>query len=79
MSLPMRGAWIEILSEGSDDYAEASRSPCGERGLKFKRLRKALSYRKSLPMRGAWIEINGGDGLCLGLVSRSPCGERGLK
>ena len=34
-SLPVRGAWIEI---GSDEWViigAESRSPCGERGLKF--------------------------------------------
>ena len=34
-SLPVRGAWIEILRGGNTDIAVCSRSPCGERGLKF--------------------------------------------
>ena len=34
-SLPMRGAWIEMSAIAAKNYAEACRSPCGERGLKF--------------------------------------------
>ena len=35
LSLPMRGAWIEIRSFFTRKEAAASRSPCGERGLKY--------------------------------------------
>ena len=31
----MRGAWIEIARSGAYQPHEASRSPCGERGLKL--------------------------------------------
>ena len=31
----MRGAWIEISAENLGVKAMLSRSPCGERGLKF--------------------------------------------
>ena len=31
----MRGAWIEIYIKATNVGAEESRSPCGERGLKF--------------------------------------------
>ena len=34
-SLPVRGAWIEILKNAEDAIRETSRSPCGERGLKY--------------------------------------------
>ena len=34
-SLPTRGAWIEILSKLKQDEIVFSRSPHGERGLKF--------------------------------------------
>ena len=33
-SLPMRGAWIEIAGDCRVNHQQ-SRSPCGERGLKF--------------------------------------------
>ena len=36
LSLPMRGAWIEITADGLDDVGMGGRSPCGERGLKFR-------------------------------------------
>ena len=33
-SLPVRGAWIEILPVRADIKCVVGRSPCGERGLK---------------------------------------------
>ena len=33
-SLPVRGAWVEIVSVFALRYCAARRSPCGERGLK---------------------------------------------
>ena len=79
LSLPVRGAWIEIQLRAGILPWECCRSPCGERGLKS--FAAALVRRRpsSLPVRGAWIEIavraaSRGRGLC-----RSPCGERGLK
>ena len=56
-SLPMRGAWIEILSLIGSCGNIGSRSPCGERGLKLQLVQLVQLLRKSLPMRGAWIEI----------------------
>ena len=57
----------------------ASRSPHGERGLKFRRKTIGLRLVRSLPSRGAWIEINGAPGGDLMVYGRSPHGERGLK
>ena len=34
-SLPVRGAWVEIEKLGDLKAFTMSRSPCGERGLKF--------------------------------------------
>ena len=34
-SLPVRGAWIEIAASKYNRGRAESRSPCGERGLKF--------------------------------------------
>ena len=56
-SLPTRGAWIEIADERKQSLLQRSRSPHGERGLKFKRLREYKFGYESLPTRGAWIEI----------------------
>ena len=33
-SLPVRGAWVEMLDIGEVGGENVSRSPCGERGLK---------------------------------------------
>ena len=33
-SLPVRGAWIEMVEELRREKIPCSRSPCGERGLK---------------------------------------------
>ena len=33
-SLPIRGAWIEIIAQMVENGATVSRSPSGERGLK---------------------------------------------
>ena len=56
-SLPVRGAWIEIIFRLRSDTQTYSRSPCGERGLKWTNAIKRLNYTKSLPVRGAWIEM----------------------
>ena len=34
-----------------------SRSPCGERGLKYLQRHKQHTAAVSLPVRGAWIEM----------------------
>ena len=34
LSLPVRGAWVEIIAICHHIYMIYSRSPCGERGLK---------------------------------------------
>ena len=57
MSLPMRGAWIEITFTPTKGEAIYSRSPCGERGLKSHFCWDDVVKNMSLPMRGAWIEI----------------------
>ena len=36
-SLPMRGAWIEIYCHPELHDHRRGRSPCGERGLKYKK------------------------------------------
>ena len=35
-SLPVRGAWVEIIDVSLVELSAISRSPCGERGLKFR-------------------------------------------
>ena len=57
VSLPVRGAWVEMLDAATSNATSCRRSPCGERGLKYAR-RDALPIADgSLPVRGAWVEI----------------------
>ena len=57
MSLPVRGAWIEIADASEINPNGWGRSPCGERGLKFCQFWQKGKNKPSLPVRGAWIEI----------------------
>ena len=58
---------------------EGSRSPYGERGLKWiPRLPRSLAM-ESLSLRRAWIEITSVSLNLMRVSSRSPYGERGLK
>ncbi len=56
-SLPMRGEWIEIYTQGCHIVWQTCLSPCGESGLKYDTRDKPGKHDKSLPMRGEWIEI----------------------
>ena len=60
MSLPVRGAWIEIPAELYKLTLSRGRSPCGERGLKCVDAWAVSETVESLPVRGAWIEIHTG-------------------
>ena len=53
MSLPMRGAWIEIYRSILKYKALASRSPCGERGLKCKEWLMCLNLKDVAPHAGS--------------------------
>ena len=64
VSLPIRGAWIEITSQANAYASGASRSPSGERGLKYLLPRYDDGGNQSLPIRGAWIEIAGSRRYC---------------
>ncbi len=56
-----------------------SRSPRGERGLKYTKLYPKALALWSLPPRGAWIEIHKQKYGKIQNYGRSPRGERGLK
>ena len=56
-SLPARGARIEIAMQGKPFAGTTSRSPQGERGLKFRFVLPFAPPFASLPARGARIEI----------------------
>ena len=78
-SLSSRRAWIEIRPSDWRGWRPTSRSPHGERGLKFVRVVEGDGNIRSLSSRRAWIEIYYGIGLMQALNRRSPHGERGLK
>ena len=57
LSLPVRGAWVEIFVGQQLHAGHPRRSPCGERGLKFRVSNLNEVFQVSLPVRGAWVEI----------------------
>ena len=56
-SLSLRRAWIEMVPSPPAASSRASRSPYGERGLKYRHRRKRRPQDQSLSLRRAWIEI----------------------
>ena len=56
-----------------------SRSPYGERGLKYEDNPVCSRAVRSLSLRRAWIEISIDAIAAIGATRRSPYGERGLK
>ena len=56
MSLPVRGAWIEITYAVGITYKYAS-LPVRGAWIEISGLYSAVSVEASLPVRGAWIEI----------------------
>ena len=79
MSLPLRGAWIEITCFVST-FKVISSLPL--RGAWIEMMNNFANWNESstsLPLRGAWIEIPCNVFTHGEVESRSPCGERGLK
>ena len=77
-SLPVRGAWIEMV------YESCTGQRCRSlpvRGAWIEILQGFMNFRmlKSLPVRGAWIEMCSAKNVPTPTGCRSPCGERGLK
>ena len=79
MSLPARGAWIEMTDLIVSVPGANRRSPQGERGLKYLQPAQRPAGQESLPARGAWIEIPLMRPCVARSMGRSPQGERGLK
>ena len=52
-SLPSRGAWIEIIDKDTDLDQWIGRSPHGERGLKFVRVRRPFHRAVVAPLTGS--------------------------
>ena len=53
MSLPVRGAWIEIIVDGVVVTVPRGRSPCGERGLKLVLRRRSRGDDGVAPRAGS--------------------------
>ena len=53
LSLPVRGAWIEIGYSAIIMVRWICRSPCGERGLKYKTSDKTISLTEVAPRAGS--------------------------
>ena len=79
MSLPVRGAWIEI-GRDSEALRRAGWSlPVRGAWIEMPPLAEPKALQGSFPVRGAWIEIMDEQSGTLLFPRRSPCGERGLK
>ena len=57
MSLPVRGAWIEIPTPGLSDVAKGS-LPVRGAWIEINQDGRTPGRRTSLPVRGAWIEMH---------------------
>ncbi len=79
LSLPARGAWIEITWNIVVYTTVVCRSPQGERGSKSITSDIDTKTNASLPARGAWIEIAISTMHTRIANGRSPQGERGSK
>ena len=77
-SLPVRGAWIEIVRVRQKSKSKNGRSPCGERGLKSPAAGAPLVASRRSPCGERGLKSIC-DKLKRNLIRRSPCGERGLK
>ena len=77
-SLPVRGAWVEIIRRGTR-LPPMKSLPVRGAWVEMSSPHASSSIKPSLPVRGAWVEIwdeRNWQSLC---ERRSPCGERGLK
>ena len=57
MSLPVRGAWIEIYSQVMPDEELTESLPVRGAWIEIFQHKENYRGRKSLPVRGAWIEM----------------------
>lgn len=78
LSLPVRGAWVEI-PERPDSGRSRESLPVRGAWAEIPACIVLLKARTSLPVRGAWIEISTVNFSLSSFFGRSPCGEHGLK
>ena len=79
MSLPSRGAWIEIPCPPAGSPRKGS-LPSRGAWIEIQAIVGGHCEEcGSLPSRGAWIEISSKPAYSISLPRRSPHGERGLK
>ena len=78
MSLPIRGAWIEIRTRMRESSSSMS-LPIRGAWIEICLAMSVLLACASLPIRGAWIEIINCNVVNPSRYGRSPSGERGLK
>ena len=79
LSLPSRGAWIEIAALISVPHLLHMSLPSRGAWIEIGKTKAAATTSGSLPSRGAWIEIFEIIKKPLDSNCRSPHGERGLK
>ena len=79
LSLPTRGAWIEITLIYILELTEKMSLPTRGAWIEMLVLVIGLIVLLSLPTRGAWIEITHLHPYKTRVICRSPRGERGLK
>ena len=79
LSLPVRGAWVEILGKIIHSASPSKSLPVRGAWVEIYVFAVSSKNAASLPVRGAWVEICRLNNLTLKLNCRSPCGERGLK
>ena len=79
MSLPVRGAWIEMLNARPFVMYGAPSLPVRGAWIEILSMFPEDLKRLSLPVRGAWIEMDTAHASTRTVLRRSPCGERGLK
>ena len=79
VSLPVRGAWVEMATCPTTGLPTVRSLPVRGAWVEMARATGPSSGGLSLPVRGAWVEIAETQPGGLILRRRSPCGERGLK
>ena len=79
LSLPVRGAWIEMYEVEANCKGDNTSLPVRGAWIEMILPVSCRFFPVSLPVRGAWIEITASAFSSAVTTGRSPCGERGLK